>query len=111
VAEGGLRAGGQRRLLGDLERAAQLVLVLCIAQCLILVEPLGRQGFRCDAPGLRAAFQPDAGADHGLPAMGGGDDAEAKGHAEAEGPFPPFRLQQGEARRVRHPIVSITPCR
>ena len=69
VPEGRVRSRRQEGRLRDLQRAAELVLVLRVRPARVLVEPLGRQGFRRDAPALPAGLVADARAHHRLPAM------------------------------------------
>ena len=65
-------------------RLAQLVEVLRVAEGRALVEPLGAQRLGGDADGGAAVLERDGGADHGLGALGDGDDAEPERQAQLE---------------------------
>ena len=96
MAEGGVEARGERLRLRDFQRAAELMLVVGVAERRVLVEPFGGQCFGCPAPALAAGFILDAGAHQGLDAVAHRDHAEAEGHAQREGPFEALGLGKAE---------------
>jgi hypothetical protein len=81
--------GRQRRLAvragGELDRLAQLVLVLRVAQCRVLVEPLGGEHLGGVAEAFAAVVEADVDANERLHALGDGDDAEANGRRRRNG--------------------------
>jgi hypothetical protein len=79
VAEGGVRAGGKRLRLRQLQSTAQLMLVVGIAQRLVLVEPLGGQRLGGHAPALPPVLGADLSAQDALDAVAYRDHAERKG--------------------------------
>jgi hypothetical protein len=80
--------GRRRRLAvrvgGDLDRLAQLVLVLGVAQLRVLVEPLRGEHLGGVAEALAAVVEAKVDANERLPPFGERDDAEAKRHAQAK---------------------------
>ena len=67
-----------------LERLAQLIEVLRIAERGVLVEPLGAQALRGDADASAPVLQRYGGADNGLGALGDGDDPEPERQPQLE---------------------------
>ena len=70
------------KLDGEPQGLAQLVEVLRIAEGRVLVEPLGAQRLGGDADRRAPVLERNTSADHGLRALGDGDDAEAERQAQ-----------------------------
>ena len=95
---------------GHGERPAQLVEIILVGQRRVLVEPLGRQDLGRPAGALTPVCQPDARPDEALRRLGQRHHAEAKRHAQHDGPLEKVDLDQvHEWRFHAHANASMMP--
>ena len=80
-------AGAKIRVRGKLQRLAELMVVLCVRQREVLVEPFRAQRLGGKSLGLAPFREADAGTNDCLPPVRRGRDAEAERHAQAIRPL------------------------